>query len=234
MLENSILQKIDYTLLDHTATEEIIVDLCKKAKELKVKSVCIMPKHVAIAKRELHDSEILVCTVISFPEGTNSLAKKEQETHVAIRDGADEIDLVMDYSRIENLAYIKKELKAIEIIAHSSLNKLKEPILIKVIVESGRLSIDETKVATKLCIQAGVDFIKTSTGKVEVGAEIAKVQEMKSEIVSANSTLKIKASGGIRTIENINEFNDLVDRFGIGYQSVDQMVEGKKGKSREY
>ena len=234
MLENSILQKIDYTLLDHSATEKAIVDLCSNAKKLNVKSVCVMPEHVAIAKRELANSEVLVCTVISFPEGTNSLAKKEQETHIAIREGADEIDLVMDYARIENQPFLKKELKAIETIAHASQNKLKEPVLMKVIVESGRLSIEETKIATKLCIEAGVDYIKTSTGKVEVGAELSKVQAMKSEILSAKSNLKIKASGGIRTIENINEFNELVDRFGIGFQSVDQMAEGKDNSKGGY
>jgi deoxyribose-phosphate aldolase len=234
MLENSLLQKIDYTLLDHNASEDQIKALCSKAKELSVKSVCVMPEHVAIAKSELIGSEVLVCTVISFPEGANSLAKKEQETHVAIRDGADEIDLVMDYARIDNVPFLKKELKAIEMITHNHKNKLNEAITIKVIVESGRLSIEQTKVATMLCIDSGVDYIKTSTGKVEVGAEIEKVEVMSQLIKESGSNLKIKASGGIRTIENIKEFNDLVGRFGIGYQAVDQMVDGKDSSKVGY
>lgn len=234
MLNIEILSKIDYTLLDNNASENEIVQLCSKAKTNEVKSVCVMPIHVAIAKRELKDSDVLVCTVISFPEGSNSLSNKEQETHQVIKQGADEIDLVMDYARIENEAYLKKELKAIETISHSYQNKLNNPVLMKVIVESGRLSVDQTKFATKLCIEAGVDFIKTSTGKVEIGAELSKVQAMKSVIEENNSILKIKASGGIRTIEDINKYYDLVDRFGIGFQSVDQMLEGKNSSTGGY
>ena len=88
---------IDYTLLDNSVDDKAIIDLCRKAEKYGTKSVCVMPKHVALAAQELKDSSVLVCTVISFPEGTKSEQEKIKETHQVISAGADEVDMVLNY-----------------------------------------------------------------------------------------------------------------------------------------
>jgi deoxyribose-phosphate aldolase len=113
--------------------------------------------------------------------------------------------------------------------------KRNNSVTIKIIVESGVLSLDETIFATNTCIIAGVDFIKTSTGKVEIGAELDKIQAMSQVIKTMNSSLQIKASGGIRTLEQIESFKPFVHRFGIGYKTVDALCIGSTNyKSQEY
>ena len=228
---------IDYTLLDNSATKDDIKDLCEKAKMFQTKSVCVMPKHVSTAADELEDSDVLVCTVISFPEGTNSLEEKLRETRQAINDGADEIDMVLNYQLLmdnwtddatdENSIEIYNELvdevKSMADLCHSYTNKDNDPVTLKVIVESGLLNIDQTKTTTDICIDGDADFIKTSTGKVSVGAEIDKVKAMYDVIKRSKSNLYIKASGGIRTLSDIKLFLPFVDRFGIGYGSVDKL-----------
>ena len=95
--------------------------------------------------------------------------------------------------------------------------------------------MNETLFATNACITAGVDFIKTSTGKVEIGAELDKIQVMSQQINEKGSTLHIKASGGIRTLAQIASFQPYVHRFGIGYKTVDELLEGSFNcKSQEY
>jgi len=225
---------IDYTLLDKNASDEDIIKLCEKAKKFKTKSVCIYPKHVSLAAKELENSDVLVCTVISFPEGTNTIEEKEIETRKVISDGADEIDMVLNYQLLieywenqddlENIYDILvEEVNSLVNICHKSINKDGNEIILKVIVESGLLSIDQTIMTTNICIDANADFIKTSTGKVSVGAELSKVKAMYHTIKDYNSQLKIKASGGIRTLSDIQIYKPYVDRFGMGYGSVDKL-----------
>jgi deoxyribose-phosphate aldolase len=191
---------------------------------------------VKFARKELKGTNILVCTVISFPGGFNSLEDKMEETVKAITDGADEIDMVLDYQRLLNNWDISKN-KCDEDTHNYLLTDIKQladychknGVILKVIVESGRLDNIQTLYVTNLCIDAKADYIKTSTGKVEVGAEIDKVLIMKnvierrSTIENINIKLKIKASGGIRTIEDQREFAPYVDRFGMGFGSVDSI-----------
>lgn len=218
MIDNSI---IDYTLLDNNASDIDIISLCKKAILLNVKSICVMPKHVKIANKNLVNSSVLVCSVVSFPDGKNSVEDKISEMKQLLSDGTDEIDVVWNYHQKENFDYLKQELKQLnEIKLKNTTLRGSTPIL-KIIVESGLLTNNETKIATEICIETGVDFIKTSTGKIAIGAEIEKVKIMRDTISSA--PLKIKASGGIRTEEQFQEFLPFVDRFGIGFASVDQM-----------
>jgi len=224
---------IDYTLLDNNASDEDIIELCKKAQKLGTKSVCVMPKHVSIAAEELQDSDVLVCSVISFPEGTNTIEEKESETHQVISDGADEVDIVLNYELlkdywemddlediIDDLAF---EVSSLVDICHSTTNKDGDEIILKVIVESGLLTIDQTIMATDICLDAGADFIKTSTGMVSVGAELDKIKAMYETIKSNGSNMKIKASGGVRTLNDIQSYKPFVDRFGMGYGSVDKL-----------
>jgi deoxyribose-phosphate aldolase len=215
---------IDYTLLDPVASEQEILDLCAKAIKLKVASVCITPDKVQIAKQALENSSVLVCTVVSFPTGENSIEEKVIETTQAILQGADEIDVVIHYKKITDESYLLEELKTLRELCHTHKNKVGNPITLKVIVESGLHTLAETAFFTNLCIQTNVDFIKTSTGKVAIGAELEKVKVMHHEIQNASSTLKIKASGGLRDMQQIETFLPYVQRLGIGHQTVDSFV----------
>lgn len=231
-----LLSKIDYTLLNPESTEKDIIKLCEKANLLGVKSVCVLPKMVRLASEELKDSKVLVCTVVSFPHGTDSTSTKLAETKRVIADGADEVDMVLNYPLLkhirEDYENIYKEL--IEDVStlveecHKHKNKEGNLVILKVIVESGLLNQEQTQLATNICYEADADFIKTSTGMVEVGAELNKVHIMKNVINYHNSKMKIKASGEIRTMSQIKQFEPFVDRFGIGSNSVDNIFAGKK------
>lgn len=222
------IKKVDYTLLEECELKDIEL-LCQRAIDLNVKSVCVYPKWVRLCAEILKDSPVLVCTVIDFPEGQNSIESKITESKIAISNGADELDVVMNYKKLDQFEDLLVELKAWAQFCHQYKNKSGQEIVLKVIVESGLLSIEETEVATRICIQSGVDFIKTSTGKVSIGAEIEKVKVMRLEIEKAKSNLQIKASGGIRTLEQVDLFNPYVNRFGMGYKTVDTLIEDSKG-----
>lgn len=229
---------VDYTMLNMDASVLDIVELCKKAIEYGVATVCIRPHMVKLAKTNLRDSEVGVTTVISFPEGTDSLEEKISETKKAIANGADEIDMVLNYQRLKEFSNnvpkidsgmdmewpcdkeLIKEISSLVNICHKSDK------ILKVIVESGRLNAEETKKSTDICIEAGADFIKTSTGMIDVGAELDKIKIFYGTIISEGSNMSIKASGGIRTLEDIKKFAPYTDRFGIGSGSVDNMMKG--------
>lgn len=229
--ENNMFQyndMIDYTLLEESATDADIIELCEKADMLGVKSVCVLPKHVALASEQLKNSKVLVCTVVSFPHGTDTTITKLNETQRVISDGADEVDMVLNYPLLQKHYEDGKEELLYDINTlveecHQNTNKDGNQIILKVIVESGLLSEEDTKLATEICMDAGADFIKTSTGKVSVGAEMNKIQIMYDNIKASGSNMKIKASGGVRTAEQINSMLNMVDRFGMGYAAVDKL-----------
>ena len=229
-IDNSFNHIIDYTSLTGNESKKDIEDLCQKAKKLNVKSVCIYPKWVSLCKKLLSDSDVLICTVIGFPTGENSLDSKLSECDKAIQDGADEIDMVCNWKLLDtniifgeednlsgNNKKVYEEIKQLTQLSHEN------NVILKVIVESSELSDEEIELVTNLCIKAGADFIKTSTGKVGNGADINDVNIMFNIINDLNSNMKIKASGGIRTIEDIEKFAPFVDRFGMGFGSVDKI-----------
>lgn len=221
---------IDYTSLTEKETEEDIISLCERAKILNVKSVCVYPKWVKTAYECLENTDVLITTVISFPEGNNSTLEKVSEAKKAINDGADEIDMVMDYKKLKegDIEYVTNDIEKVVEEVHKHTTKLGQQTILKVIVESGELTEEETELSTNICIETGADFIKTSTGKVSIGAELDKVKIMFNTIKENNDNLKIKASGGIRTLEDMNTFLPYVDRFGMGFGSVDK-INGLEG-----
>jgi len=230
---------VDYTMLGLDTTEGDIIGLCKRAKEYGVATVCVRTNMVSLSKRELEGTDIGVTTVISFPEGTNSKEAKLFECEKAIADGADDIDMVLNYQKLKEVWYkidsteeederkelyneiyydLVEEVKALVVMCHNS-NKI-----LKVIVESGKLNAEQTKFVTEICIEAGADFIKTSTGMIDVGAELDKIKIMYDTIKEKGSNMLIKASGGIRTIDDIIKFAPYTDRFGVGSGSIDKMM----------
>jgi deoxyribose-phosphate aldolase len=251
--EPNLIEHIDYTLLNPSATENDILDLCEKANNLGVKSVCVLPKMVKVAADALSNSPVLVCTVISFPHGTDTTEQKLAETKQAIANGADECDMVLNYPRLKELTAEEDpeygfDLATDELVTdvltlvdecHTHTNKDGESIILKVIVESSMLNEIETQNATNICIDAGADFIKTSTGmKTPDGktgiAELDKVQIMRNIINEEGSDMKIKASGGIRTLADLKKFAPYVDRFGVGFASVDSIFGGAEVYLRAY
>lgn len=186
---------IEHTLLKQDATKAEIINLLDEAKEYKFFGVCVNPVNVKFAKQYLKGTDIKVVTVIGFPLGQTTCESKVLETIDAVKNGADEIDMVLNCGKLKDgeYDYITEEIGAIKT-ACQNRN-------LKVILETDLLSADEIKTACKLCIKGGADFVKTSTGFVKngVGAKAEDVKIMYETVKSAG--LGVKASGGIRDKE---------------------------------
>lgn len=186
---------IEHTLLKQDATKEDFIKLFDEAKEHNFLGVCINPAYVKLAKEQLKGTGIKVVTVVGFPLGANLPSVKAYEAACAVEDGADEIDMVINVSAIKdkNYDYVINDIQTVKESCGFSL--------LKVILETDLLTQEEIKKACELCVQAGADFVKTSTGFVKngVGAKAEDVKLMY-DTVSPHG-LKVKASGGIRDKE---------------------------------
>jgi len=221
---------IDFTYLREDANVDKIEELCKMAKENGFYSVCVRPDFVSYATNFLDNSDVKVVTVISFPEGDNRTQEKVAETQKAISNGADEIDMVMNYKLLQKASNEEDEEKRKDIYQRvfDDIRKVAEvchgadSIELKVIIESGVLTLEQVKKACELCDKAGVNFVKTSTGYAAKGAEINKVRFMRSILPDH---IKIKASGGIRTLQDIETFvNAGADRIGTSSNPAVNMI----------
>ena len=187
---------IDHTLLKPEATKDQIIQLCNEAKEYDFASVCVNPCYVSLCKELLNGSDVKVCTVIGFPLGATSSKAKAFEAKQAIKDGADEVDMVINISSLKNKDY-DYTLKDIKEVRKASKGKL-----LKVIIETCLLTDEEKKIACRLSKRAKADFVKTSTGFSTGGATEKDVKLMR-KVVKDN--LGVKASGGIRTSEDFEK-----------------------------
>ncbi|MBO4572303.1 MAG: deoxyribose-phosphate aldolase [Clostridia bacterium] len=194
-----ILSKCDHTLLNQTATWEEIKAICDDGIKYKTASVCIPPSFVKRAKDYVGD-KLVICTVIGFPNGYNTTETKVFETTDAIKNGADEIDMVINIGELKakNYEFVEDEIKKIKSACGDKI--------LKVIVETCLLT-DEEKIKTcELVTNAGADFIKTSTGFSKAGATFDDI-ELFSKHIGKN--VKMKAAGGISSIEDAERFIDL-------------------------
>ncbi len=186
---------IEHTLLKQDASRAEITKLLDEAKQYKFLGVCVNPCNVKFAKEYLKDTEIKVVTVIGFPLGQNTTEIKILETIDAVKNGADEIDMVINVGKLKDkeYGYITDEILKIKTACQG------KPL--KVILETDLLTKDEIKKACKLCVEGRADFVKTSTGFVKngVGAKVEDVKLMYETVKDAG--LKVKASGGIRDKE---------------------------------
>ena len=186
---------IDYTNLKACATKEDIKRLCDEAIKFHFVSVCVNPCFVKDAKKFLKNSNVKIVTVIGFPLGANTPEVKAFETKKAIEDGADEIDMVINVSKLKDkdYNYVKND---IEFVRHACPDNI-----LKVILETDLLTKEEIKKACEICIDAKADLVKTSTGFVKngVGAKVEDVELMYQTVSPFG--LKVKASGGIRDSE---------------------------------
>lgn len=196
METKEMLQYIDHTLLKPVCTWDEIETLCKEALSYHTASVCIPPSYVKRA-REAFGPELPICTVIGFPLGYNPAEAKVCEARTSLRDGADELDMVINLGDVKNRDFDKvyEEIRALRETAGSRI--------LKVIVETCYLTRDEKIRLCEIVTKAGADYIKTSTGFGTAGATMEDILLFKEHI---GSSVKIKAAGGIRTREDLEAF----------------------------
>ncbi len=193
---NEIVSKVDHTLLSATSTFADIKNLCDEGIKYGVASVCIPPCFVEEAKKYVKD-KLKICTVIGFPNGYNEKSVKIFETAKALESGADEIDMVINIGLLKegNYSAVFDEIKSIKEICDKNI--------LKVIIETCLLTQKEKVEMCKIVTDANADFIKTSTGFSKSGAKIEDILLFKEHI---GNNVKIKAAGGISTIDDAEDF----------------------------
>lgn len=199
---------IDHTNLKPDASKMAMDQLCGEAIEHAFKAVCVPPYFVFHAADKLKHSDVKLCTVIGFPMGYSCAAAKVEEAKRAINDGAHELDVVINIQAIKagDYNYVKNELESITNYTHIKNH------LIKAIIEIGLLSQQEIINTCKVCEEAGVDFVKTSTGIIGRATTTADIILLK-KILPAK--IKVKASGGIRSREQVLDLIEAgADRIG--------------------
>ena len=184
---------IDHTLLKPNSSKDEIEQLCNEAIKYQFAAVCVNPYYVSYCKKLLKNTDVKIATVVGFPLGASTKNTKVFETIDAINKGADEIDMVINIAALKDGAYqvVSDEIKDIVKAAHKK-------VLVKVIIETCLLNDDEKKKACELALEAGADFVKTSTGFSTGGATVEDVKLMKSVV---GDKMQVKASGGIRDLE---------------------------------
>ena len=201
-----IAKYIDYTLLKATATPADIEKLCKEALEYGFYSVCVNSGYVPLAAEQLKGSKVKVCTAVGFPLGAMSTQAKLYETSVALTQGAQEIDMVLNVGLFLS-GNVAKVLEEIALLKQETGDRV-----LKVIIETCYLNDEQKRLASQVCVDAGADFVKTSTGFGTGGATLADVELIR-EVVGDRA--KIKASGGIRDKQTALQYISLgVDRIG--------------------
>lgn len=193
---SEILKKVDHTLLSPTATENDIYTLCDEALYYSVASVCIPPCHVERAANYLH-GRLPVCTVIGFPEGYNTTKTKLFEAQNAIKNGATELDMVVNIGDIK-CAHFERVFDEIKCLREETSG-----LILKVIIETCLLTTEEKIKMCEIVSLAGADFIKTSTGFSSGGATLDDIILL---YKYCTPNLLIKAAGGIKTIEDAEKF----------------------------
>lgn len=205
MEKQEILKRLDHTLLKQTATWEQIKKICDEGMEYQTASVCIPPCFVKRAKEYVGD-KVAVCTVIGFPNGNMTTAAKVFETEDAVKNGADEIDMVINVGDVKAWDY-DKVLVEIKAIKAACCGKL-----LKVIIETCLLTDEEKMKMCEVVTESGADYIKTSTGFSTGGATFEDVKLMRERV---GAQVKVKAAGGISSVEDAEKFIALgADRLG--------------------
>ena len=207
---------IDHTLLKADASQEQIETLIEEAKKYDFASVCVNPTWVSLAAQALKATDVKVCTVIGFPLGANTPELKAFETSDAIRNGANEIDMVINIGALksQNFDLVEKDIRAVVEAAKGTL--------VKVIIETCLLTDDEKVKACQIAQKAGADFVKTSTGFSTGGATVADVALMRKTV---GPDMGVKASGGARSYEDALAFIE-AGATRIGASSGVAIMEG--------
>ncbi len=212
-----ILSRCDHTLLRRDCGEDEIAALCDEARRYGCASVCIPPCHVAFAKAQVGD-KMKICTVIGFPNGYNTTATKVFETEQAVKEGADEIDMVINIGLLKEKRYddLLGEIKAIREVCRGKI--------LKVIIETCTLTDEEKIKMCEIVGLSGADYIKTSTGFAGGGATKEDIALFSKNVPSH---LKIKAAGGIRSLDDAEDFVKL-GALRLGTSAIVKIVKNEK------
>jgi len=189
---------IDHTLLKPDATQDEIARLCYEARKYNFASVCVNPSYVRLCAQLLKGSPVVVCTVVGFPLGATPTEVKVYEAQQAIRDGAKEIDMVINVGAVKSRDYelAERDIASVARACHAG------NALLKVIIEAALLTDEEKVIACQLAKVAGADYVKTSTGFGPGGATAADVALMRRVV---GPTIGVKAAGGIRTLADAQQ-----------------------------
>ncbi|KRG09507.1 deoxyribose-phosphate aldolase [Staphylococcus sp. NAM3COL9] len=212
---------IDHTLLKPESTRAQIDKIIEEAREFKFKSVCLNPTHVKYAAEKLKDTDVLVCTVIGFPLGASTTETKMFEVEDAVKNGASELDMVINVGALKDGRYedVQKDIEGVVGAANGKT--------VKVIIETCLLTDEEKVKASELSKAAGANFVKTSTGFAGGGATPEDVKLMKDTV---GNELEVKASGGVR---NLEDFNNMLEAGAtrIGASAGVQIIQGLESDS---
>jgi deoxyribose-phosphate aldolase len=199
--QRQVASLIDHTILRPDATRTDILKLCAEAREHGFASVCVNPYWVPVAVEALRGSPVPVCTVNGFPFGMTSTLAKVAEAEISIRSGAREVDMVLNIGAMKSgdIETVKLDIQAMAVCCHRG------GAILKVILETALLTDNEKAIACVLAKMAGADFVKTSTGFAKSGATAKDIALMRKIV---GSELGVKASGGIRTLEDLKTMVD--------------------------
>jgi len=214
-----VAKTIDSALLKPEMTIQEVIEGCQMAMKYHVASVCCRPADVALCAEQLKGSDVLVGTVVGFPHGSSATATKVFETEQAVKDGAVEIDVVINIGYMKSGMYdaVRDEIAAVV--------KAAQGYPVKVILENAYLTNDEIVKACHLCEEAGAHYVKTSTGFAPTGAKIEDVKLMKA---SVSPKMKVKSAGGVKNLDMLLEFMDAgVSRSGASATAamLDEFIE---------
>ncbi len=216
---------IDLTDLADDHSPAGIDALCARAGEHRTAAVCVWPEFVARCRDALATSDVRVATVVNFPTGDESVDDVVRSTERALDHGADDIDLVLPYR-----AFLDGRTEVASAMVEAVAATIEAPQLLKVILETGALPLDRVGDATHLAIGHGADFVKTSTGKVPIGATLDAVDEMLAVVADADRAVGIKPSGGIRTLADADAYLDRAEAvMGDGWPTPDTFRFGASG-----
>ena len=216
---------VDHTLLKPESTSSQIIELCRQAKEYDFASVCVNPTHIALCKKELEGTTVKVCTVIGFPLGANTSEVKAFETKDAIAKGAGEIDMVLNIGALKegNYELVKNDIKAVHDAANGTL--------VKVIFETCLLTNEEIVKACEICMEVGVEYVKTSTGFNKSGATFEVVKLMSDTV---KGKCLVKAAGGVRCYDDAVKMINECGANRLGTSSGVAIMEGSTADKNSY
>ena len=234
LLVAHVLSLLDLTSLGEDDSPAQIENLCDRAhRHGNVAAVCVYPEHITSARRALAKTPVKIATVVNFPDGSADPLRVSRETRRALAAGADEIDLVLPWA-----AFCRGEIDQVKVVLAATREACGDTHPIKLILETGELATaDRIRAAAKLGVAAGMDFLKTSTGKVPVNATPEAAAIMLDVIAEQGGRCGFKAAGGIRTLDDAQIYlalarerlgNDWItpDHFRIGASSLyDDLVE---------
>ena len=220
--KKQVAQTIDHAVLKPESTDRDLAINAKMCIENEVFSMCVKPCDIKAAKELLKKSNVKVSCVLSFPHGADATPVKAFQAQQAISDGADEIDMVMNIGKFlsGDYEYVVEDIRAVVDVAHS------HGVLVKVIQESGYLTLEQVARACELTYEAGADFVKTSTG---FGPGKATPEIVEVMVKTVGDRMMVKPSGGIRTWDDAVGFlQQGADRLGVG--STEAVLNGAKAE----